>query len=288
MFYNRKITKKLGELLLERKIIDEHQLEQALRVQKEEGGFLSQVLLKLGFVTEIDIATCLSSQYGFPYLPLKDYVIDPQVIKIIPADLAWQCDVVPLDKIDDVLTIAMVDPLNLNIIEELSVFTGCRIQPFIATRSDIINATNKYYGPLKTSFMAERVEAVPPLTSAETIIIKGKKTTERRRFLRINAPLSFHYAFQEEYKKAQAKNISAIGILFVSENIIPLWTFLILKIEVPDEELPIKAVGQVVRVDMLPDRKYDIAVHLTHLKSLHRAKLDKYVKENIDKFGLSK
>ena len=277
MLYKRIITKKLGQLLLERGIIKKQQLENALQLQKREGGFISQSLLKLGFVTEADIASCLSSQYGFPYLPLKNYTIDPKVIKLVPAELARQCDILPIDKIGNLLTVVMIDPLNLNVIEELKVITGCKVQPFIGTKSDVDDAVVKYYGPLKESERKEKAQVIPPLAPEKLISIKGKKGIERRRFLRLDKHLSFHYAFQEEYKKAETENISAIGIAFISENTIPLWTFLVLKIKLPAEKLPLKAVGQVVRVDKLADNKFDVAVHLTHLKEKDREKIDQYI-----------
>lgn len=277
MIYRRIITKKLGKLLLERKIISKQHLELALQLQKKEGGFLSQSLLKLGFVTEVDIASCLSSQYGFPYLPLINYTIDPKIIKLVSAELARQCDLIPIDRLGDLLTVVMLDPLNLNAIEELKVVTGYKIQPFIGTKTDIEDAILKYYGPLKESERKEKAQVIPPLAPEKFISIKGGKKIERRRFLRLDASLSFHYAYQEEYRRAKTKNISAIGILFVSENVIPLWTFLILKIEIPGEKLPLKAVGQAVRVDPLPNNKFDVAVHLTYLKAKDRKKIDQYV-----------
>ncbi len=283
MFYRRIITKKLGKLLLERGIINKQQLEQTLQLQKKEGGFLSQSLLKLGFVTEADIASCLSSQYGFPYLPLKNYTIDPKIIKLVPAELVRQCDIVPIDKIGGLLTVVMVDPLNLSVVEELKVITGCKIQPFIGTKSDVDDAIARYYGPAKETERKEKAQVIPPLAPEKFINIKGKKGIERRRFIRMDKHLSFHYAFQEEYKKAKTENISAIGIAFVSENIIPLWTFLVLKVRIPEEKLPVKAVGQVVRVDELPGNKYDIAVHLTHLKPKDRAKIDRYILKQLGK-----
>ncbi len=279
MLYKRKITKKLGTLLLERKIITKRQLEQALQLQKREGEFLSHSLLKLGFATETDIASCLSSQYGFPYLPLSNYSIEPKTIELVPAELARQYDFIPIDKVGDLLTIVMVDPLDLDAIEELEVATGCKVQPFIGTKSDVDNAIIKYYGSLKEAERKERVEIIPPLAPQKFIDIKGKKVIERRRFVRLKAKMTFHYAFQEEYKEAETKDISAVGILFVSENTIPLWTFLILKIQIPKEKLPTKVVGQVVRIEALPDKKFDIAVHLTHLKGKDREKINQCVLE---------
>lgn len=282
MLYKRIITKKLGTLLLERKIINKQQLDAALQLQKEDGGFLSQSLLKLGFVTEADIASCISNQYGFPYLPLSNYSIDPRIIKLVPAELARQCELVPIDKIGDLMTVVMADPLNLNAIEELKVVTGCKIQPFIGTATDVNNAVQTYYGLLKESEKKEKAQVIPPLAPQKFVSVKGKSGIERRRFIRLNAHMSFHYAFQEEYKKAETENISAIGILFVSENIIPLWTFLVLKLRIPGIKLPIKAVGQVVRAEALPDSRFDVAIHLTHLKPSDRETIDKYVLEQAD------
>jgi len=283
MYYKRLITKKLGELLVGRKIIHKKQLEEALQLQKEEGGFLSQSLMRLGFVNEADIASCLSSQYGFPYLPLKNYSIDPAVISLVPGELARQSDLIPIDKVGNLLTVVMVDPLNLNVMEKLGVVTGCKIQPFIGTNTDVSEAILKYYGPTKESERKAKAQVIPPLAPAKLIELRGKKGIEKRRFVRLDATLSFHYAFQEEYKKAETKNISAIGILFTSENIIPVWTFLILKIELPKEASVIEAVGQVIRAEALPDNKFDIAIHLTHLKAEDREKIDKYALEQSQK-----
>jgi len=285
MLYRRRlITKQLGRLLLERKVITYEQLESALAFQRANGGFLSNALLAMGYANEADIASCLSSQYGFPYLPLNDYSIDSKIIKLVPAELARQCDLIPIDKIGNILTVVMVEPLNLSALEELKVVTGCRIQPFIGTKTDVENAILKYYGsPHKDYDRKEKAQIIPSTSSTKFIDIKGEAGIERRRFLRISSNVSFHYAFQEEHKKGESKNISAIGLLFVSENIIPLWTFLVLKIQIPGEKLPVKAVGQVVRVDSLDEKFHDIAIHLTHVQSQDREAIDKYVINVIQK-----
>ncbi|MCX7661574.1 MAG: hypothetical protein N2Z79_02680, partial [Candidatus Omnitrophica bacterium] len=83
----RTVRKKLGELLIERKIITPEQLQIALEEQKKKGGYLSQHLIALGFASELDIAMCLSNQYNFAYLPLKNYIIPNEVLGTIP--LKW-------------------------------------------------------------------------------------------------------------------------------------------------------------------------------------------------------
>ena len=80
----RIVNKQLGDLLIERNIINERQLEKALAVQKERGGLIGELLVELGFAKEEDIAQSLTAQYGFPYLPLSNYDINPEIINIVP------------------------------------------------------------------------------------------------------------------------------------------------------------------------------------------------------------
>lgn len=138
-------TKQLGELLLEKGIIDKNQLEYALEVQKEKGGLIGQVLVDLGYTNEEAIAQAITAQYGFPYLPLENYEIDPDIIKIIPKNVVLQYCLIPVDKIGNNLTIAMSNPLNSQAIEDIEVLSGLYVQVFVSTASDIKRAIEKYY-----------------------------------------------------------------------------------------------------------------------------------------------
>lgn len=138
-------NKQLGELLIERSIINQGQLEKALSQQREKGGLIGEILVELGFTKEEDIAQALTAQYGFPYLPLANYEINTEVIGIIPARVARQFLVIPLDKIGTNLTIAMSDPLNVQAIEDIETLSGCSVQIFVATSTDIKNGIVKYY-----------------------------------------------------------------------------------------------------------------------------------------------
>ena len=139
------INKQLGELLIERGIINEHQLEQALTLQKEKGGLIGEFLVELGFVKEEDIAQALTAQYGFPYLPLSNYDINPEIINIVPGRVAQQYLLVSIDKIGNNLTLAMSNPLNIQAIEDVELLSGCSVQTFVSTSSDIKRAIEKYY-----------------------------------------------------------------------------------------------------------------------------------------------
>lgn len=141
----RAISKQLGELLIERGVITKEQLGEALKVQQERGGLIGQVLVELGYATEEAIAQAITSQYGFPYLPLQNYDIDAEVIKIVPKNVASQFCLIPIDKIGNNLTIAMSDPLNSLAIEDIELVSGLCVQIFVSTATDIRNAIAKYY-----------------------------------------------------------------------------------------------------------------------------------------------
>ncbi len=138
-------NKALGELLLDRGIINQAQLDQGLDLQREKGGLIGEILVELGFVKEDDIAQTLTAQYGFPYLPLGNYDVDKNITNIIPGRVARQYLLVPIDKIGNNLTLAMSNPLNVQAIEDVELLSGCSVQTFVSTSSDIKRAIEKYY-----------------------------------------------------------------------------------------------------------------------------------------------
>jgi type IV pilus assembly protein PilB len=142
----RLITKQLGELLLEKGIINQAQLDKALKTQKEKGGLIGQIMVVLGYVKEEEIAQVLTVQYGFPYLPLESYEINADMIKLIPENVAKQYNLIAIDKIGNLLTISMSNPLNVQAVEDIEMLSGCKVQVFISTMTDITNAIKKYYG----------------------------------------------------------------------------------------------------------------------------------------------
>ncbi len=138
-------NKQLGELLLDRGIINQSQLDQALNTQRDKGGLIGEILVELGFVKEEDIAQSLTAQYGFPYLPLGSYDVNVEITGIIPGRVARQYLLVPIDKIGNNLTLAMSNPLNVQAIEDVELLSGCSVQTFVSTASDIKKAIEKYY-----------------------------------------------------------------------------------------------------------------------------------------------
>lgn len=145
MLPQKNINKKLGELLVDAGIITQAQLDEALELQNDKGGLIGEVLVQLKFTTEEDIAKMLTAQYGFAFLPLANYEIDQDLIKLIPERVARQYCLIPIDKIANNLTIAMSNPLNNQAIEDIETLLNCSVQVFVSTSSDIRNSIDKYY-----------------------------------------------------------------------------------------------------------------------------------------------
>ncbi len=141
----RVISKQLGQLLIERGVITKKQLEEALNVQKQKGGLIGQILVGLGYANEETIAQALTAQYGFPYLPLENYDIDSEIVKIVPKNVASQFCLIPVDKIGNNLTIAMSNPLNTLAVEDIELVSGLCVQVFVSTGTGIRKAIEKYY-----------------------------------------------------------------------------------------------------------------------------------------------
>ena len=139
------VNKKLGELLVEKALVTQKQLDEALELQKDKGGLIGEILVELKYTTEDDIAKMLTAQYGFAYLPLSNYEIDQSLINLIPERVARQYCLIPIDKIGNNLTIAMSNPLNSQAVEDMETLTSCSVQTFVSTASDIKQAIERYY-----------------------------------------------------------------------------------------------------------------------------------------------
>ena len=145
MKFHKKVDKPLGQILVERGVISNSQLQQALDAQKRGGGLVGEVIVELGFAKEEDIAYCLSLQFGYPYLSLENYEISDEIIKLIPKNVCAHYCLIPIDKIGNTLTIAMANPLNIQAIEDLEDITQCDIQIFVSTPSDIRSSVEKFH-----------------------------------------------------------------------------------------------------------------------------------------------
>lgn len=144
-YFKKTTSKQLGELLIEQEVINNEQLDIAREYQDKNGGLLGEILVHLKFATEKDIAQALTCQYGFPYLPLASYEIDPGVVNSVPESLCRKFCLIPIDKIGKSLTLAMSNPLNFQATEDVELITGCTVQVFVSTTTEIKQSIDKYY-----------------------------------------------------------------------------------------------------------------------------------------------
>lgn len=142
---HRIITKRIGELLMERGVITKEQLQEALEIQRENKKLLGEILVDLGYATEEEVMTSITTQYGVAFLPLENYEIDPEIIKSVSADLVHKYSFIPVDRICGLLTIVISDVPDSESVSKIEEALGCKVESFITTSSALRKAIEKYY-----------------------------------------------------------------------------------------------------------------------------------------------
>lgn len=141
----------IGELLLKYTTLKPDQLEEAIQIQKREGGALGEILVRKNWVTQHEIMRALCMQIGIPFIDdLKPMDIDPNLVGQIPINYAKSKEVIPVAqeknaKGNPVLTVVVSDPFNPTIIEDLRVLTGAQIKLVVSTSMRIQDAINRVY-----------------------------------------------------------------------------------------------------------------------------------------------
>lgn len=299
----RLVSKKIGELLIERRVITPEQLAIALKEQKEKGGYVSQRLIDMGFASELDIATCLSNQYNFAYLPIQHYNIPIEMLALIPLKFIRIYTLLPIDKIGIMLSVTMADPLNEGVIQALQQITNSEIMVFISTYSELNTEINKYFGEKlkdleKYSIAPEDLEKIK--TARQLIHTEAYRGPERREYVRVKKELDITFYYHDITFQAKTINISYGGISCVSEHrdeekqplfsnvFIPLNTSLASRIYLKTGQPPIDVVVKALKVWTLKEglgglsgKRYEIAGMFEFIASEDRAALVSFLKENI-------
>ena len=137
--------KRIGEILLEAGVITRNQLDQALLRQQRRGGILGRSLTETGAITEQTLRVFLSEQMGVPEFDLSKVVITPELMKLVPQNIAEGYQMVPISLEKNVLTMACMDPTDLAAIDQARFFTGKEIHPVLASAFSINNFIDQYY-----------------------------------------------------------------------------------------------------------------------------------------------
>ncbi|HEX7489994.1 MAG TPA: hypothetical protein VF341_13885 [Anaeromyxobacteraceae bacterium] len=153
--------KRLGEMLIEAGIIDETQLLSALGHQRKWGGKLGQALIDLKFASEQQIVSALARKFGYPAVSLAAVTSSPQLdgaLKLVPRELALRQSLLPLAADTNSITVAMADPSNIAVVDEISFRTGRRVKVALAGDREIAAAVRRLYFAEEE---AQRTQAIP-------------------------------------------------------------------------------------------------------------------------------
>jgi len=141
------LASKLGEMLVKAQLITEIQLDDAIKLQRREGGKLGSIVVRQGFCSDQDIVSFLGMQYGVPAADLDQWpAIEPSVIALVPAELATKHKVLPLQRSGNVLTLAMSDPTDIFAMDDVRFHTGYNIDPVVSSEMGLTRAIERYYG----------------------------------------------------------------------------------------------------------------------------------------------
>ncbi len=170
-------SERIGDLLVREGLITKDQLEKALQEQRQNGTRVGYNLVKLGFVQEIELTKTLARQYKMPAVDLSKFEVDPKIVKLIPADLAVKNLVLPLKRDGRTLTVAMADPTNFAVIDDLKFITRYDIFPVIAGEFTLRNALDKIYESADVQ-MSALLEDIAGLGTEEDLEVVEQKDEE--------------------------------------------------------------------------------------------------------------
>jgi type II secretory ATPase GspE/PulE/Tfp pilus assembly ATPase PilB-like protein len=136
----------LGDILCASQIISQADITAALEEQARSGCRIGEALVNLGIVTQEDIDWALCNQLDLPYVRLKQEMIDPEAIRLVPAALARKFNLIPLIKAGNELNIALADPLNLPALEAVTQASGCQVNLSVALLREIREMIDACYG----------------------------------------------------------------------------------------------------------------------------------------------
>ncbi|WP_437595270.1 type IV-A pilus assembly ATPase PilB [Sorangium sp. So ce590] len=150
-------TNRLGELLVREKLISLQQLRQAQEEQRKTGQNLGYALAKLGYISDGEITSFLSTQYRVPAVALDEYEIDAEVSRLVSRDVCEKHKIIPISRSGTALVVAMADPTNLHAIDDIKFLTGFNVEPVVASETGITEAIERSYnvGPSYDEVLSE-------------------------------------------------------------------------------------------------------------------------------------
>ncbi len=166
------LAERVCDLLVKKKVISEEDLKKAKKVYTETGGELTEILVKMNAASREDVLSAFSEIGNFIPINLSHVHIDKDILKLIPKRIATMYQVLPISRIGGILTVAMVDPLNIFAVDDLKAITKLVTNPLLADREDMKEALRRCY---ERSADEEISEIVEDIDSAKMEMVKEKK-----------------------------------------------------------------------------------------------------------------
>src|SRR3989304_1268317 len=146
------VSRRLGDLLGNEGLITHENLQRALGEQKGSNEKLGSILVRLGLIQEDQLIGFLSRQYGIPSITLSQLDIAPEVVKLVPAQIAKKYEVLPVKRTGNALTLAMADPTNVFALDDVAFMTNLQVLPVVASQGAIRQTIERLYEPQASAF----------------------------------------------------------------------------------------------------------------------------------------
>jgi type IV pilus assembly protein PilB len=138
-------NRRLGDLLVADGLITDEQLRKALAEQRGTGEKLGSILVRLNLVNEEQLTGFLSRQYGIPSITLSQLDVDPELLRLVPSQIAKKYEVLPIRRVGDSLALAMADPTNVFALDDVAFMTNLKVLPLVAPQAAIRKAIDRFY-----------------------------------------------------------------------------------------------------------------------------------------------
>ncbi|MFQ5932065.1 MAG: hypothetical protein ACE5MM_06640 [Nitrospiraceae bacterium] len=173
------VVRRLGDLLIDEGNITPDQLSQGLAEQKRTPERLGSVLVRLGFITEDQLVQSLARQYGIPTIDLSRKTLDPEVLKLIPPHIARKYEVLPLKSTKRSLMLAMADPTDISMLDDVAFLTGLRVMSVLASPSAIRQALEQAYSSQPQPLAEPHIARAEAIASGERgVSMRGSSASE--------------------------------------------------------------------------------------------------------------
>ena len=172
------MSSNLGDLLIREKVLNQTQLKTAQTFQHDNEVSMGSAVVSLGYLSEEEVAQTLSREYGYPYIDLDQFEVYPDVLDLISLDVAKKYMVMPIHLNRNCLTLAMMDPTDLEAVEDIKFRTGLSLQPVIASETAITNAIQQYYGTSDALRVKQVVDEIEQAEDSSIYIVEEEEEEE--------------------------------------------------------------------------------------------------------------